>query len=376
MAAVRGQKVNVRVPTEPTLLVHVGPPLQPQGQFALAGLDADLFADGLVFEAAGDVHDDVSSRQPSLARPVDVGVGDLTEPHVSAHVDMPASEVRVDLVVVAVRLVGDALGGTEVDPAGNRSARVVVQHGYVDPVPSAVKQFEPRAGGLYDPFLLNFAPLSLRHLPAILFDGHGGRGGRGHFDIGRACLFVLPLAPALEGVVQEFLVGGFRQGERVGGHAAVDFHFHVERLVGSLAVESHLYRAPSLLDEGELVNVPQGDRGDYEARPAGYDFDRLDGRVRLRVFPCPQVVELQHPLCHLGLAAARFLPCPLASRWQTVLFVDYRPERTGRPTVNRPRDGDRRDLVPLAYRDALLATSRQTEYVVGRSDPELTSQRH
>ena len=41
----------------------------------------------------GDVDYDVSSRQPSLASAIDVGVGDLAKPHVAAYVEVPTAEV-------------------------------------------------------------------------------------------------------------------------------------------------------------------------------------------------------------------------------------------------------------------------------------------
>ena len=78
-------------------------------------------------------------------RAVDVGVGDLPQPQVAADVDVPGAEVRVDVVVVAVRLVRHALRRAEVDAAGDRPPGLVVQRRYVDPVAAAVDQLQPHA---------------------------------------------------------------------------------------------------------------------------------------------------------------------------------------------------------------------------------------
>ena len=67
-------------------------------------------AERLVLEAARHVDEHVAARQPALAGAVDVGVGDLPEPDVAADVEVPGAEVRVDVVVVAVRLVRHAGG--------------------------------------------------------------------------------------------------------------------------------------------------------------------------------------------------------------------------------------------------------------------------
>ena len=70
----------------------------------------DLRPERFVLEAAGHVNDDLSARQPSLARAVDVGECGLPETQVGADVVVPRAEVGVDLVVVAVGLERHAFG--------------------------------------------------------------------------------------------------------------------------------------------------------------------------------------------------------------------------------------------------------------------------
>jgi hypothetical protein len=104
-----GQEVRVRVPRPPPAGAHVGDAPDSQRELALAGLDADGLANRLVLVALRDVHDDVAAREPAAAASVDVGVGDAPETDVAPDVDMPRAHVGVDVVVVPVRLVGDAV---------------------------------------------------------------------------------------------------------------------------------------------------------------------------------------------------------------------------------------------------------------------------
>jgi hypothetical protein len=76
------------------------------------------------------------TRQPALARAIDVGVADAAKPEVAADVDIPGVHIRIDPVVVAMRLVGNALWGAEVHPAGHGLPGLVVNHCRADPVPA------------------------------------------------------------------------------------------------------------------------------------------------------------------------------------------------------------------------------------------------
>ena len=110
----------------------------------LARLDSHLSPQRLVLEAARNVHDHIAAWKPALAVAVDVCVGDMPHTHVAAYVYVPCVEVRVDLVVMAVRLVWDALGRPEVYAAGHRLPCVVVHDHYLHPVAPSIHQLDAR----------------------------------------------------------------------------------------------------------------------------------------------------------------------------------------------------------------------------------------
>ena len=81
------------VPAEVPLGVHVAPTLEPQRQFALTRLNLNLCPQRLIFVASCNINDDLATRQPALARSVGVGVGDLSQPHISTDINMPSAVV-------------------------------------------------------------------------------------------------------------------------------------------------------------------------------------------------------------------------------------------------------------------------------------------
>ena len=93
VAPLRGEKVNVRVAAEPAPGVHVAPALQPQRQLLLTRRDRHPRPYRLVFKATSHVDRHLATRQPALARAIDVGVADAAEPDVSADVDMPGVHI-------------------------------------------------------------------------------------------------------------------------------------------------------------------------------------------------------------------------------------------------------------------------------------------
>src|SRR6185437_10072009 len=137
-----GQEVHVRVARPPSFRRHVSDAPDPQGQVALTRLDSYGLPEGLVFEPARDVDDDVASWQPSLAGPVDIRKAALAQADVTANVVMPAVEVLRDVIVVAVRLVGNSFGRTEMNPARHRPSGRVVDHADMHPVPAAFHQLQ------------------------------------------------------------------------------------------------------------------------------------------------------------------------------------------------------------------------------------------
>src|SRR5919204_3995651 len=108
--------MDVGVATEPPLRIHVRPAPQPQRELLLTRLDRDPLAQRLILIATRDVDQDLAARQPALTAAVDVGVRDLAKTKVAADVDVPGAQVRIDVVVVTVRLVGHAPAPTESAP--------------------------------------------------------------------------------------------------------------------------------------------------------------------------------------------------------------------------------------------------------------------
>src|SRR6476660_7388659 len=101
--------MNMRVTAEISLLIHVDEPLQAEGQISLPRLESDPRTQRLVLVATGDIDHHFSAREPPLASTVNVGIGDLSETDVPADVDVPRVEIRADVVVMSVRLIGNAV---------------------------------------------------------------------------------------------------------------------------------------------------------------------------------------------------------------------------------------------------------------------------
>ena len=152
VGAVAGEEVDVGVAGVPAASVGIGPTAEADLEFALAGLDFELGAQRFVFEAAGSIHLHAADGQPALAAAVDVGVGGLVHAQVAADVGVPGVVAGVEVVVVAVGLVGDALGRAEVDAAGQRLAGGVVDDAGVDPVAALLGEAEAEAGRGVDGF--------------------------------------------------------------------------------------------------------------------------------------------------------------------------------------------------------------------------------
>ena len=183
VSAVRGQEVDMGVPAEPPPRVHVYPALDAQFQPLLARLDSHLRPQRFVLEAACHINDDIPARQPALTATVNISVCDLPHPHIAAHVNMPCVEVRVNLVVMAVRLVGYPFRRPEVDAARHRSAGVVVHNRYLHPVAPPVEQLDARPRSLSLALLFNLPPGQVRDSLAVLLDGHGCRWNRRYLSV-------------------------------------------------------------------------------------------------------------------------------------------------------------------------------------------------
>src|SRR5713226_12999 len=206
VAPLRRKKVDVRIAAEPAPGVHIAPAFESQRQLLLTRRDRDPRAYRLVFKAAGHVDHYLATRQPALARAIDIGVADAPEPDVAADIDMPGVHIRIDPAMVAMRLVGNAVRGTEVYPAGYGLPGLVVDHRRADPVPAGVQQFQAHAWQLHDLLLFDLPPPRRpKHVAALR---HRDRRRRERRDLGGsgAALRILRLAPASQGIDQE-LVG-------------------------------------------------------------------------------------------------------------------------------------------------------------------------
>ena len=179
LSARGGQEVHVRVARPPSFRGQVGDTPDPQRQVPLARLDPHGLPERFVLKPPRDVHDDVASRQPSLAGAVDIRVAALAEADVAANVVMPAAEILRDVIVVAVRLVGNPLGRTEMDPARHRPPCLVVDDADMHPVAAAFRQLERDPACVCPPVTCHVAPAHPAELVIVPPDRDGGRRQRG-----------------------------------------------------------------------------------------------------------------------------------------------------------------------------------------------------
>ena len=87
---------------------------------------------------------------------------------------MPAAEILRDVIVVAVRLVGNPLGRTEMDPARRRPPGRVVDHADMHPVAAAFGQLERDLAGLSPTIAFHVAPAHPAELILAAPDRDGG----------------------------------------------------------------------------------------------------------------------------------------------------------------------------------------------------------
>ena len=327
----------MRVAAVPALRVHVGPALEAQRKLPSPRLNGDCLSQRLVLEPPRDVDDHLASRQPALAGAADVRVRDLADPHVAADVVVHSAQVGVDAIVVAVGLIRDALRRAEVDPARDGLARVVVEHGHVDPVAAAVHQLDSHPRRLGESLCLHLAPVDTANLRLAILDGKRRRWHRRDLHVGRAALEVLLFAPAFVSVGQEPVRAGLGKRIHVGSVAAVDVHRKVKGLRGVGRVLQYQSRLPGTLPgERVLFELAQCDGGDDEPRTLGDDGERLYSQVRLRVGPRPEVEVAEPALDHLHLTAGHLFPRPFVARREGVVDVCHGPKRLPRHAGDRP----------------------------------------
>ncbi len=263
--AVRAEEMHMRVAAEPALRVHVRPTLESQRQLALSRLDVYLRPQRLVLEAARHIHDHLAARQPALAAPVNIRVRNLPQAQVPADVHMPRIKIRVDVIVMAVRLIRNALRRAEVDAAGDGTIGLVIEDGDVHPVPTAIHDFQLQARRFDFSLGLERTPVCPTDFLARRFNRNGSRGDGRDLDIRLARRFVLRLAPAFEVVREKIVRGLLRQRKRERRHAAIHVHFQRERFRGVLRLwQRDLHLALCTAREGRFLVEPERDCGDDE----------------------------------------------------------------------------------------------------------------
>jgi hypothetical protein len=267
----------VRVARPPSLGGHVGHAAEPQRQLPLSRLDPHGLPERLVFEPARHVHDDLAARQPSLAGAVDVRIAALPQPDVAADVVMPAVQILRDVIVVAVRLVGNPRGRTEMDPARHRPSGRLVHDPDVDPVAAAFRQLERDLAGLRPPVAFHVAPAHPAELVAAPPHRDGGRRQRGDR---RVCGRSFRRSPASSVV---------RAGQRLRVSSDAPVHVDVEDPAPPV-LRHQPHRTRWLADERVLIDVAGRDAGHDEPRAARHELDPLDRPFRMRILPAPQVV--------------------------------------------------------------------------------------
>ena len=309
----------MRVARPPSFRSHVSDAPDPQRQVPLTRLDPHGLPERLVFEPARDVHDDVASWQPSLAGAVDIRIAALPQADVTANVVMPAVEILRDVIVVAVRLVGNPVGRTEMDPARHRPPGRVVDDADMHPVAAVFHELERDLAGVRPPVTFHVAPAHPAKLVVALPDRDGGRRQRGDRRIRGPSFGRSPAGPVV-------LAG---QRLRIGRHAPV--HLDIEDAVPPV-LRHEPHRARRRADERVLINVAGRDAGDDESPAARDELDPFDRAFRMGVFPAPQEVSGWPSHGVLRQAEPGLAPPALETRQVVVAGVGDGEERQTAPT--------------------------------------------
>src|SRR5260370_31108280 len=113
---------------------------------------------------------------------------------------MPGAHICIVPVVVAMRLVGNALKGAEVYPAVYWLSSLVVNHRRADPVPACAQQFQAHPWQLYDLLLFDLPPACRPEHVVALRHRDRRRGERRDLDRGGASLPIELLPPASQAI--------------------------------------------------------------------------------------------------------------------------------------------------------------------------------
>ena len=270
---------------------------------------------------------------------------------------MPRVEVGIHLVVVAVRLVRDALGRSEVN-AGRYGLPGLVVHDFdAHPVLARLDELDTNLFGVDGATVFYLAPLHAVDLLSALRHLNGGGGNTGQLDVGGAGLRVLGLAEAPLRVRQELVGRLLRERMDVGALATVDGDVEVECLLGPLGVlECDTHGTAGVAGKGVLVDVSESYSRDDEARTSGHELDGLYHAVGGRVAPREQPVPRGQRLDGFGLASSNQVEAALVAGHEGVFPVSH-----GKVGMPYPEPGyslpvaDDAGLVALAnwHRDGL-----------------------
>ena len=236
MAALRGEEVNMRIPAKPSLFVHIDPAFEAQCEFALPRFNLHSRPKRLVFKPACDINDDLAARQPALAGAVYISVGNLSHAYIAAYINVPSLHIRVDLIVVTVRLISDAFGRSEMNSARRGLVGFFIKNSDVHPISAAVKQFHAHPRYLDGTFFLHIPPFNLTDLLLPLLNRHRRRGEGCYLGVGGTRFRVLRLAPTFEGIVDKIIRRCLRQGVDIGCEPSIYLHVKVERFFRVLRV--------------------------------------------------------------------------------------------------------------------------------------------
>ena len=322
MTALCRKKVNVRIPAIPSPLVHVNPSLEAQSQFALSRFDLHPRPHRLILKSPGDIHNDLTARQPPLATTVNVRISDLSKPKIATNVNMPAIEIGIDLIVMPVRLIGNPLWRAEMDAARDRLARIVIKHSDVNPVPSPIQEFHTHARGLDHLLLLHITPLDLPHLFLALLHRHRSRRRGSDLDISRTRFGILRFSPTGEIIIDKIISRRFGQWMNISCRSSIHLHAKVKRPFRIFGMGQNQTRLPlPVSHKGILIEMRKRNTGDNKTRTTRNNLQRLDCAIRLRILPRPQKITAGRPARHLGLTSPHTLPSPFVTRHQLVVLI-------------------------------------------------------
>src|SRR5215469_497440 len=347
--------MHVRVARPPSFRSHVSDASYPQRQFSLTRLDAHGLPERLVLEPARYIHDDLASWQPSLAGAVDICIAALTQPDVTADVVMPAAKVLRDVIVVAVRLVWNPLGRTEMDPARHRPPGRIVNNVHVNPVATIFHEFQQDLTGFNAPITFHVAPAHPPELGIALPDGDGRRRQRGDRRIGGRSIDGSPADPVV--VASQRL--------RICRYTSV--YLDIEHAVPPV-LRHYAHRSRGRPDKRVLVNVAYGDAGDDEVTAARDELDPLDHSFGIGILPAPQVVPGGPPHIVLGQTGPGSVPRALETRQIAIVGIG-----DGEKRQKTPARRNHLDLEPLPdRRDDDLAADKM-ERVLRDGLPDCTT---